>query len=225
MKMKTTGTIVHQIEKNELNMHMLMGLNFFFSPEALQVFGNELDSIVDLEPVDLTSSFYELGMKNMVGEELAIRLENDLGLYGTYTEIPEELNYTILFNDVHLRWNQETNSFRYNGKVGIGMIGGVQINKKVDAYIELVDKGADIIDIYLKVDANTWYYIAYGNGVMQALSSNEEFNNILIDLKTKKRKLKAKDGNPLYIYSESSPQRMGRFLQKFEFTEFPIEEE
>ncbi len=218
-KMKTAGNVTHHVEKDELEMHMLMGLNFFFNEEALQIFGNEIDSIVDLEPVDLTSPFYTLAMKNMVGEELADKLETDLGLYGTYTEIPEELDYSILLNDVFLKWNQETNSFRYNGKVGIGMIGGIQINKKVDAYIELVDKGADIIDIYLKADSRTWYYIAYGNGVLQALSSNQEFNNILIDLKTKKRKLKTKRGEAAYIYSEASPQRLGRFIRKFEYTE------
>ncbi len=223
VKMMTTGDVVHDIDSNEMKIHMLMGLDFFFSPEAMMVFGNEIDSLADLEPVDLTTPFYKLGMKNMVGEEISDKLETDLGLYGNYPEIPEELNYTIFLNDVYLRWNQETNSFRYNGKIGIGMIGGVQINKKVNAYIEFVDKGADIFDIYLKPDNRTWYYIAYSNGVLQALSSNPDFNLVFNELSTKKRKLKAKDGLPQYVYSEASGQRLGRFIQKFEYTETPEE--
>jgi len=214
-----------QIDENEMEMHMLMGLDFFFSPEALLLMGNEIDSLADLEPVDLTRPFYTLGMRNLVGTEVADKLETDLGLYGNYPEIPEELGYEIFLNDVILKWKQETNSFRYKGKVGVGMIGGVQINKKVDAYIEFVDKGADIFDIYLKPDSRTWYYFAYSNGVLQALSSNSDFNLIISDLKTKKRKLKAGDGKPQYVYSEASGQRMGRFLTKFDYTENPPEDE
>jgi hypothetical protein len=223
--MKTSGEIFHEIDENKMEMRMLMGLEFFFSPEALLVFGNELDSLADLEPVDLTTPFYKLGMRNMVGTEVADKLETDLGLYGNYTDIPEELSYEIFLNDVVLKWKQETNSFRHEGKVGVGMIGGVQINKKVDATIEFVDKGADIFDIYLKLDNRTWYYFAYSNGVLQALSSNPDFNLIISELSTKKRKLKAGDGKSQYVYSEASSQRMGRFLSKFEITENPIEDD
>ncbi|MDX1315426.1 MAG: hypothetical protein R3356_07985, partial [Eudoraea sp.] len=225
VEMKTTGEVTHKIDENNMEMRMLLGLKFFFSDEALQVFGAEIDSLADLDPVDLTSTFYQKGMRNMVGTEVADKLETDLGLMGTYTEIPEELDYTILFNDVQLKWHQMTNSFRYNGKIGIGMIGDIQVNKKIQAYIEFVDKGADIFDIYMKADNRTWYYFAYSNGVLQALSSNGEFNNILSSLKTKDRKLKSGGGLAPYTYSEASAQRLGRFINKFELTENPPEED
>lgn len=225
VEMASTGVVTHTVDPNEMKMHMLLGLDFHFSPEALRVIGAEIDSLADLEPVDLTSSFYQLAMRNLVGTEIADRLETDLGLYGTYTEVPEELNYELFFNDVWLEWKQSTNSFRYNGKIGIGMIGDVQVNKKVDAYIEFVDKGADIFDIYLKVDNNTWYYFAFSNGVFQALSSNSEFNTILSEIKNKERKLKSRDGKPAYVYSEASRQRLSRFINKFELTEAPPPEE
>ena len=76
--------VTHEIDENTMEMRMLLGLKFFFSEEALQVFGAEIDSLADLEPVDLTTPFYKKGMRNLVGTDVAEKLEADLGLMGTY---------------------------------------------------------------------------------------------------------------------------------------------
>jgi hypothetical protein len=212
----SVGNATHDIEDNSLNLHLILGLNFLFSPEALQMFGNELDSIPDLEPVDLTSSFYRLGLKNLVGTTTADQMETDLGLTGSYSEIPDSMKFSILFNDLPLRWNQESRSFRYNGKVGIGLIGDVQVNKKVDAYIEFVERGSgDIFDIYLMVNPETWYYFAYSPGGLQVLSSNRNFNQFILDLPEKDRRIRGGVGAASYIYSVSSTRRLQLFLDRF----------
>ena len=87
--------------------------------------------------------------------------------------------------------------------------------------IELVEKGSgDIFDIYLKVDRNTWYYLAYSPGGLQVLSSNREFNNMVFDLKAADRRVRAKVGQAQYIYSLAAPRRLELFLERFmEFEE------
>ena len=100
--------------------------------------------------------------------------------------------------------------------MGIGNIGDIQVNKKVDAYIEMVERGSgDIFDIYLKVDRNTWYYIAYSPGGLQVLSSNRTFNNIVYDLKASDRRVRAKLGEAQYIYSLAAQRRLELFLDRF----------
>jgi len=124
-----------------------------------------------------------------------------------------------------LEWNQYSRSFRYNGKVGIGNIGDIQVNKKVDAYIELVERGSgDVFDMYLKVDRNTWYYIAYSPGGLQVLSSNRAFNDIVYELKASDRRVKAKQGEAQYIYSLAAARRLELFIDRFEEFE-ELEEE
>jgi len=214
--LKTVGTTVHDIDDNSLNLHMLMGMSFHFSPEALLEFGHDLDSLPDLKPVDLTSDFYSVSMKNLVGTTLAQKLDVELSLYGKYSVIPDSLKYALFFNDLVLNWNQETNSFRYNGKVGIGTIGDVQVNKYVDAYIEFVERGSgDIFDIYLMIDENTWYYLAYSPGALQVLSSNQVFNDMILDIPAKERKHKIKGVRTAYIYSLASTRRLSLFLDRF----------
>lgn len=220
VSMNTFGNATHDIGENSLDLRLLMGLDFFFSQEALNIFGNELDSLPGLEPVDITTDFYELGLRNMVGTNIADKLQTELGLYGSYAEIPDSMKFSILFNDVNLSWNQQTNSFRYNGKVGIGTIGDVQVNRKVDAYMEFVERGSgDIFDIYLMADDNTWYYLAFSPGALQVLSSNDEFNELILALPEKERKLKSKGKLKSYIFSLSSSRRLSLFLDRFMLTE------
>lgn len=216
INLKTVGRATHDIETNSLDMNLVMGMDFYFSPEALNMFGNEIDSLPGLEPANLTSEFYELALTNLVGKSQAERLDTELGLYGSYSEIPDSLNFNILFNELPLKWNQETRSYRHNGKVSIGIIGDVQVNRKVDAYVEFVERGSgDIFDIYLMLDENTWYYMAYSPGGFQVLSSNREFNGLIFELPDKERKLKSKGRQPSYIYSLASQRRMALFLDRF----------
>ena len=216
VKIISTGQAVHRISEDNFTAHLVLGLDFHFSPEALQVMGNEIDSLPDLEPVNLMAHHYRLAMRDLLGSSLARKLERQLELTGVYDEIPPEWSHTIFFNDLPLEWNQDTRSFRYNGKVGIGNIGNIQVNKKVDAYVELAEKGSgDIFDIYLMVDRNTWYYIAYSPGGLQVLSSNRQFNNIVFDLRASERRVRAGLGQPQYVYSLAAARRLELFMERF----------
>jgi len=214
--LKTIGKAIHDIPMNSLDLDLVLGLDFYFSEKALNMFGNELDSLPDLEPADLSRDLYKLSVRNLVGKAEADDLENELGLYGSYEEIPENMKFSLLFNEVNLRWNQDSRSYRYNGKVGIGTIGDVQVNKKVDAYMEFVERGSgDIFDIYLMINEDTWYYLAYSPGALQVLSSNRDFNATIMELPDKERKLKSSGRLSSYIYSLSSSRRMELFLDRF----------
>ena len=191
-------------------------MDFHFSRLAIDIFGRELDSLPNLEPVDLTKKSYKLSVRNLVGQAMAEKLENELGLYGSYTAIPDSMKFPLLFNDLKLVWNQETRSYRHNGKVGIGMIGDVQVNKKVDAFMEFVERGSgDIFDIYLKIDENTWYYMAYSPGGFQVLSSNTDFNSAILDTPDKERTLKSSGRQSSYVYSLASSRRLQLFFDRF----------
>jgi len=216
VKITSAGNALHKVDQDEFSTNVSLGIDFYFSPEALHVMGREIDSLPDLEPGDMGSPRYQLAMRDLLGRELAGKLERELGLTGTYAEIPPEWNHTIFFNELPLEWNQETRSFRRNGKIEIGNIGNVQVNKKVDAYIELVEKGSgDILDIYMRVNDRTWYYIAYSPGGLQVLSSNREFNDIVFDLKAGERRIKGKAGQDQYVYSLAARRRLDLFIERF----------
>ncbi len=216
VRIKSAGNATHHVAEDRFETRLILGLDFMFSPEALQIMGREIDSMSNLDPVDLTSPHYELAMRDLLGEKQAGVLQRELGLYGVYRDIPPEFKSTIFFNDLPLTWNQDSRSFRYRGKVGIGNIGDIQVNKKVEAYVELVEKGSgDIFDIYLRVDDRTFYYIAYSPGGLQVLSSNRNFNDIVFELKANDRRIKSSPGQAGYVYSLAAQRRMQLFIERF----------
>ena len=216
VQLSAAGNAVQNVPEDQFTTNLVLGIDFPFSSDALEIMGREIDSLPSLEPVNLTRYPYRLAMRNLLGKEAADRLEQQIGLLGIYEEIPPEWEHTIFFNEISLQWNQESRSFRWNGKVGIGNIGDIQVNKKVDAYIEMVERGSgDTFDMYLRVDDRTWYYIAYNPGTLQVLSSNRRFNAIVMDLKESDRKVKAKRGQAQYVYSLAAQRRLELFLDRF----------
>ncbi|MEZ5072287.1 MAG: hypothetical protein R2751_15320, partial [Bacteroidales bacterium] len=215
VKLTTAGNSLHRIGEDLFTANLIAGLDFHFSPEALGIMGREIDSLPDLAPADLSTHHYQLAMRDFLGPVLARKLERELALNGTYTEIPPEWKQSLFFNDLPLTWNQDSRSFRFNGKVGIGNIGDIQVNKKVDAYMEFVEKGSgDAFDIYLRVDGNTWYYFAYTPGGLQVLSSNRQFNDLIYNMKAKDRRIKLKGGKS-YVYSLAAQRRLDLFMTRF----------
>lgn len=224
VKLTAAGNAQHRVSEDEFSANLALGLDFYFSEDALEIMGSEIDSLQDLEPADLTHPRYQLAMRDLLGYEQAGKLERELALTGMYEEIPPAWQHTIFFNEIPLKWNQDTRSFRHNGKVGIGNIGDIQVNKKVDAYVELVERGSgDVFDIYLQVDRRTWYYIAYSPGGLQVLSSNNTFNTIVFDLKASDRRVRSRLGEAQYVYSLAAQRRLELFLERF--MEYETEDE
>ena len=214
--MVSAGNALHRVPEDTFETNLILGLDFFFSVDALNVMGREIDGLPNLEPADLNSPHYQLAMKDLLGREMANALDRQLGLTGIYEEIPPQWKHTLFFNDLPLKWNQESRSFRYNGLVGIGNIGETQVNKKVEAYVEFVEKGSgDLFDIYLRADDNTWYYIAYTPGALQVLSSNRVFNDMVFDLKAGDRRVRGKAGQASFVYSLAAPRRLDLFIDRF----------
>ena len=70
-----------------------------------------------------------------------------------------------------------------------------------------------MLDIYLEADPNTWYYFTYYNGTMLAVSSNEQFNKDVKELKSKSKKMEV-DKGPSYRFDATSPKKKDDFLRK-----------
>ncbi len=216
VRMRTVGNIRYDIPEDHSELETMIALDFFISEEALDLMAGELDSLPGLEGFDLSDQAYQKGMAELVGKENAEKLNAELSLYGTYSATPPELVHTLFLNKVKLRWNTETSSYRNYGKIGVGSIGTVQINKMADGYVELTKKRAgDQLDIYLKPDGRHWYYFGYTRGVMQTSSSNRMYNGIIAGIKTRKRKLKTSRREVPYVYVVATQRKRQLFLRRF----------
>jgi hypothetical protein len=115
-----------------------------------------------------------------------------------------------------MKWSDETNSYRSYGKIGIGSIDNVQVNKKTDGFMELqIKRSGDIFDIYLDFGNHNYYYFGYTRGVMQILSSNKVLVETIMNMKPKDRKLKVPRNETSYIYLISTDSKRDKFYYRY----------
>jgi hypothetical protein len=215
VKMVSSGNIVHTIDSNKVDIRAIIALDFYFSPEALKLMSDEIRMIPTLKPVNMNSDFNNKGMKDLLGVNVANQVKEETDLFGLIKNLPKEFTYELLLNDVTLRWNEASSSFRSSGKIGIGFIGNQTVNAYVDGFIEIQRRrSGDVVDIYLKADRSTWYYFSYFKGMMMARAGNNDFNTILSSLKLKDRKHPDSSTRVTYTYMIAAEDRPGRFLRR-----------
>jgi hypothetical protein len=215
VKLSSAGKVIHSIDSGKVNINAILALDFHFSSEALRVMADEFRFMPSLKPVNLNTDLNNKGMKDLLGTSVATQLKEEMDLFGTSKNLPKEFTYELLLNDVNMFWNESTSSFRSSGKIGIGFIGPQPINVYVDGYIEIQRRrSGDMIDIYLKGDASTWYYFSYFKGVMMTQSGNNNYNTIIAKTKPNDRKDPESSAKVPYTYMIAVEDRLSRFLHR-----------
>ncbi len=224
VQLSSVGNATHNMEKDETEMNIALGMDFFMSEPAFSIMANEIDSLHDLEGIDLTDPGYMKVISELVGRDRAESLQAELGLYGEYSKQPPELTHSLFFTDIKFIWDQDTRSWMSEGKISLGSINGHQINKKVEGVMEFSKRrSGDLLDIYLELNPGTWYYFGYTRGVMHVLSSNREFNTTINELKTKQRKLKTSRNEVSYIFIVATGRKKQMFLESIQNRQVPAE--
>jgi len=215
LKITAVGKAVHKTITNETEMDVILGLDFYIAENIINVMASEVDSMPNLPAVDLNRMTYTKGIVELIGKSRYDAMKSELSLFGALKEMPSELKHTIMFNELKLRWDNESNSWISVGKIGIANINNTQVNKRVDGLLELqIKRSGDILDFYLQLDRRTWYYFGYTRGVMQIHSSNSEFLDRMKKLKPNERRLKVTSGES-YIYMVSTDVKKNTFVRKF----------
>ena len=135
---------------------------------------------------------------------------------GQYNDLPDELDKTLVFNDLNLTWSQKYQSFRSQGKIGIAIVDGRPINKYVSGNVEIIPyRSGDRLNMYLKASDNHWYYFSYFRNVMRTYSTNDEFIRLVKEERSRRRKLNVDWGEPTYLYILSTESSMNKVLDRF----------
>ncbi len=213
VKLNSAGKFRYNMESSSIGMDIMLGVDFYFQDDALNFMADKLNQSFELEAVDVTTKNYQLALKELVGFDRSQRMMKDIALVGGFGQLPEEMNKAIFFSDVEMVWNRNRKSYLSKGKLGIGSIKGNTINKMVDGYIELAPRRTgDIINIYIAIDKKNWFYFTYTRGTMKSISSYDDFNDYIVDLKDKERKPPIKDEENPYMFFPASERAKDNFL-------------
>jgi len=216
------GKVLYKPEKKEVSGVATIVLNFPFNENALEKMSKDINSKLGFEPFDYSSPSFELALRQICGLEKSDNIISDLTIHGEIKKknFTEELLKSMILPDVKFVWNKSTNSYRSQGRIGIGNILKKQVYKYVDGYIELTKRSTgDLVDIYLKLDGKNFYYFNYKSGkkgIFQTYAANKEFNEIIKDTKTDNTKFKGEKGVEDFQFMLSSPTKAKAFVRRME---------
>jgi len=181
-----------QAKDSVANIRLGAGIDFHFSDDALKHISDQFAASIATQKADNSSSYYSKMIAGFLGMDDAEKYISRQ-LMGNQRRIPDGLLHTIFLNDLHLRWDANQSSYVSNGLIGIGNLNKYRINAMTKGKVEVKkSRAGDELTIYFEIN-NHWYFFKYSNNVMQVLSSNEVFNNIIqsdMDAKGEKNRLK-----------------------------------
>jgi hypothetical protein len=217
VKIETAGNIIQNTIDKETLIEALMMIDFYFNDAALEKMAKHMLEIADAEPTKTDNPTYEKALRELIGKENADKLLAQASLYGSFKKIPAELQKSLVLSQVKFKWNPETKSYISFGKIGVGNILKEQANRYFDGKIEIIKKrSGDVINIYIELDPNNWYFFTYQRGMMQTISSNDEYNTIIKETKPSDRKYKHQKGEQPYQFMYSTVRKKDDFLKKFD---------
>ena len=208
------GNVTHNLKSDSAAFSTMMALDFFFDNSALDKMSDLINNTQSLQGVAISTS-YEKGLRELVGKEKADKMIGELNLYGKLKKYADQLEHTLFLTDVKMVWDKKNNAYVSTGGIGVGSVRKTQVNKVLEGKIVLWKKRTgDIMDVYLEVDKNNWYYFRYTKGLLTAVSSDPAFNKAIQDLKSDKRENKGEKGQTPYQFSIGSEQQKNIFDRK-----------
>jgi hypothetical protein len=215
VKLLNVGNAVFNSVNDSVEFNMMMVVDFFFDNGIMKKMAKDLELYLgSLDPTPFEGDLFNHGLIEILGKDRGDRALSELNLYGSFRRFPDELEKPLVFSHVKMTYNPRAKAYLSIGKIGVGNILKSEIFRYMDGVIQIKkQRGNDVLDIYLEADANTWYYFTYTRGTMLAVSSNDQFNKDIQELKGKHKKMNVEKG-PSYRFDLTNKKKKEQFLDK-----------
>lgn len=215
-KLTAGGSFKQLVIPDSTYLDVALMLNFFLDQKALAMISDSL--LLTNTSVRKTGlGQFPLFAKKLLNSSESEKLASDLNLYGQIKKMPDQLQHTILFSEVTLKWDRETRSFISQGPIGIGYVNGQPINKFVNGYIQIEKStSGPAMTFYLKINKSQWYFFTYKNGIMQIISSDNALNDYIETLPGNARILNENSDVDYYEFVISTRSKSVNFIREME---------
>ncbi len=216
INLTNVGGLRFETDGDKLTTSEVMIADFFFHDNALERMATEILAYPEVKQVDITKTYYEKMLREVLGLERSDKLISELSIKGEIKKLPDEIVKPLVLADVKLTWNGPEQSWLSDGPIGIASILKKPIYRYVKGKVHLERKrSGDIMTIYLALDDQTYYFFQYSRNYLYAYSSDATFNTMLSELKDDKRQLS--DGKDLapYQFILTNKKKVDDFRERF----------
>ncbi|MDD2528008.1 MAG: hypothetical protein PHW35_04600 [Lentimicrobiaceae bacterium] len=221
VNVRSFGKAIQFMPADSTRFELGMAINFFFADQAMNKLSDALRKS-ELTGTDVNGFSYQSLLNGILGQNTARDVTAELNLSGQLKRPPAELSQRLLLTGLNMVWDPNLKSMVSEGEFGLAGVNGNLVNRKVNGYVEIGKRRTgDIINIYLEISNDQWYFFSYGSNFMQAISSDNDFNAIIAELKEDKRIQKSGNGEAPYQYIIGTPERRIAFLRKMQSRQQP----
>lgn len=212
----SSGSYEHRLIPDSLYLNVFMSLQFPFDDKLMTQMADSINA-ANLPGIAFNQGNYLYAFaKNGQMADIE-RVSNEIALYGAPRRVPDVYIRQWVFTDIQLIWNQSTRSFMSVGPLSIANINRSQVNKNVEGFLEIEkSRSGDAFTIHLMLNAKQWFFFNYQRGIMQAMSSSNQFNTDLMNIKQDKRVFSDASTGGRYEYIIATRRRMVDFLRKMQ---------
>jgi len=198
MKVDVAGQIENSLTQKTFKFNDLVaGFDFMFDEDLFKIMvGTFKDENEDADDIDFSTENFKKSIAEFLKPKEVEDILASIDRVGYYQK-GKEINYNILLADLDMSFNEISRTVVSTKPFGLAYVGDKYVNRMVMGYVEFgTRKKSDYYTIYMQTDNEvepSWFYFSYRNGVMSVLSSENDFNTKLAEIKPKDRQRKDKD--------------------------------
>ncbi|MBW6479157.1 MAG: hypothetical protein K0B37_06980 [Bacteroidales bacterium] len=220
-KLTTYGRISTDLQKNETELDIVLGVDFFFLNNALAIVEENIRNMREPEDLNLNRFKYTSFLHKNLDGPAARQLMDEYVLTGSFRRFPPELNHTFFFADVKMKWNDKSQSFHSSSPIGIGNMERFPINLYLDGFIELRKTRAEDIFTMVLIPSGLaaegvgvdWYFFTYTNNILQTIGSGTEYNDLIRNVPPRIRRMTVERGERPFTYILAAERRPFDFVR------------
>ncbi|NVK05069.1 MAG: hypothetical protein HWD92_09605 [Flavobacteriia bacterium] len=209
------GVIEHDLNSDELTMDVALEFDFFFLEDIMDRVATDINADPSASTINLDREAYGIAMSYMFDDEddRADYFE-EVNNFGATEDVPRELENKIFISQMSLAWNEEKRSFLSEGPIGIGNIGDIPVNRKVEGLFEIT-RNRRRFETYLFLEpSRDYYYWQYVRNSLQFFTPDTETMVLMRDVEPDDRTIERDDDNARYVYGPTSRGRVSLFLRR-----------
>ena len=216
VNVSTVGSMRYEIDGQKASSSGVLIADFHFLDNALERMATEILAYPEQKPLDITKTYYEKMLRELLGLERSDKLISELSIKGEIKKLPDEVVKPLVLGDVRMVWNGPEQSWLSEGAIGVATILKKPVYRYMKGKVHLERKrSGDIMTILLMLDEQTYYFFQYSRNYLYAYSSDAQFNTMLGELKDDKRVLEAKKDEPAYQFIVTNKKKVDDFRDRF----------
>ncbi|MBI5916404.1 MAG: hypothetical protein HY842_13590 [Bacteroidetes bacterium] len=207
--------------KSKLDMEAMLGMKLIVPDNLMKIMLADFkSSTFDANPIVYAKDmpFYRRAITQLFPDNPEIRSSIENISLGSL-DLPKKNNpYTFLFDKVPMDWDVDYQSFvSKKPKLGLVSIDGEMINTAINAYIEvkMPTNDDDRLYVYVKSPSQMYYFFGYKQGILNIVSDNTRFMEVVLGMKDKEKIIKMPDGEQ-YEIQPVEPSTASAFLYRIE---------